>query len=206
MKKMLSILVLLLSGLSAKSILIPMDMAQNDHLKAYGVAYQAVAWGIKSEWLLNYRGGSFLFDYDDRIVQICEERGVTYEILSASDVASIYATIENSNMNVVPLEKAPKIAVYIPPYAEPWDDAVTLALEYARSGVTVNCIAPGATDTEMTRSLPEEAKQRFVRKIPMGRLAEPEEIAAVHLFLAGGAASYITGQVLFVDGGISVGF
>ena len=131
MKKMLSILVLLLSGLSAKSILIPMDMAQNDHLKAYGVAYQAVAWGIKSEWLLNYRGGSFLFDYDDRIVQICEERGVTYEILSASDVASIYATIENSNMNAVPLEKAPKIAVYIPPYAEPWDDAVTLALEYA---------------------------------------------------------------------------
>lgn len=82
----------------------------------------------------------------------------------------------------------------------------TLALEYARSGVTVNCIAPGATDTEMTQSLPEEARQRFVRKIPMGRLADPEEIAAVHLFLAGGAASYITGQVLFVDGGISVGF
>jgi len=82
----------------------------------------------------------------------------------------------------------------------------TLALEYARSGVTVNCVAPGATDTEMTQSIPEEARQRFVRKIPMGRLAEPEEIAAAHLFLAGSAAAYITGQVLFVDGGISVGF
>ncbi len=82
----------------------------------------------------------------------------------------------------------------------------TLALEYAPVGVTVNCVAPGATKTEMTRSLPSEAAERFIRKIPMGRMAEPEEIACVHLFLASEEARYVTGQVIFVDGGISVGF
>ena len=82
----------------------------------------------------------------------------------------------------------------------------TLALEYAPYGVTVNCVAPGATKTEMTRSLPSEAIERFIQKIPMGRMAEPEEIAIVHVFLASNEARYITGQVVFVDGGISVGF
>ncbi len=117
--------------LAANSILIPMDDAQNDHLRAYGVAYHAVAIGLKSEWLLNYRGGSFLIAYDDRVIKMCNEKGVTYEIVTPSEVASIYATIKDNNMNAVELEKAPKVAVYIPPYAEPWDDAVTLALEYA---------------------------------------------------------------------------
>ncbi len=82
----------------------------------------------------------------------------------------------------------------------------TLALEYAPYGVTVNCIAPGATKTEMTRSLPSDAIERFIRKIPMKRIAEPEEIAVAHLFLASKEARYMTGQVLFVDGGISIGF
>jgi len=82
----------------------------------------------------------------------------------------------------------------------------TLSLEYAPFGVTVNCVAPGATNTEMTRSMPPEAKERFIRKIPMGRMADPEEIAVMHLFFASDEARYITGQVVFVDGGISVGF
>ncbi len=82
----------------------------------------------------------------------------------------------------------------------------TLALEYARYGVTVNCVAPGATLTEMTRSLPMEAKKRFIEKIPVGRMAEPEEIAVMHLFLASEEARYVTGQVIFVDGGVSCGF
>ncbi len=82
----------------------------------------------------------------------------------------------------------------------------TLALEYAPHGVTVNCVAPGATKTEMTRSLPPEAVERFIRKIPMGRMADPEEIAAAHLFLASDEARYMTGQVVFIDGGVSVGF
>ena len=82
----------------------------------------------------------------------------------------------------------------------------TLSLEYAPYGVTVNCVAPGATRTEMTRTLPVEAIERFIRKIPMGRMAEPEEIAVVHLFLASEEARYVTGQVVFVDGGISIGF
>jgi len=82
----------------------------------------------------------------------------------------------------------------------------TLALEYARHGVTVNCVAPGATLTEMTRSLPAEAKKRFIEKIPVGRMAEPEEIAVMHLFLASEEARYVTGQIIFVDGGVSCGF
>ncbi len=112
-------------------LLIPMDSAQQDHLRAYGVAYHALELGLDTEWLLNYRGGSFLIQDDPQIREYCEIRGVTYEVISPTQVQAIYQTIENSNMNRVVLEKAPKVAVYIPPYAEPWDDAVSLALEYA---------------------------------------------------------------------------
>jgi len=82
----------------------------------------------------------------------------------------------------------------------------TLALEWARFNIAVNCIAPGATRTRMTAGIPENVMEGQLAKIPFRRLAEPEEIAAAHLFLASSEASYITGQVLFVDGGISVGF
>ena len=81
----------------------------------------------------------------------------------------------------------------------------TLALEWARFGIAVNCVAPGATKTQMTAGIPEKILQRILSKIPARRLAEPEEIAAVHLFLASNEASYITGQVVFTDGGASVG-
>jgi len=81
----------------------------------------------------------------------------------------------------------------------------TLALEWARFNITVNCVAPGATKTRMTAGIPENLMAGLLDKIPFRRLAEPEEIAAAHLFFASDDAAYITGQVLFVDGGISVG-
>ncbi|MBI4589409.1 MAG: 3-oxoacyl-ACP reductase FabG [Candidatus Rokubacteria bacterium] len=81
----------------------------------------------------------------------------------------------------------------------------TLALEYAKYGVTVNCVAPGATMTAMLAGVPEKIKEQIVAKIPLGRIASPEEIANVHCFLASDEAAFITGQVIFVDGGMSVG-
>jgi len=81
----------------------------------------------------------------------------------------------------------------------------TLSLEWSRYNINVNCVAPGATRTRMTEGIPEKIMERLLSRIPMRRLAEPEEIAAAHLFLASDEAAYITGQTLFVDGGISVG-
>jgi 3-oxoacyl-[acyl-carrier protein] reductase len=81
----------------------------------------------------------------------------------------------------------------------------TLALEFARGKIQVNCVAPGATKTPMTAGIPDEIAEKLAKKIPLRRFAEPEEIAKAHLFFASDDASYITGQVLFVDGGISVG-
>lgn len=81
----------------------------------------------------------------------------------------------------------------------------TLALEWARYGIAVNCVAPGGVNTRMTETIPEKIVENLLKGIPFGRFAEPEEIAAAHAFLASKEASYITGQVLFVDGGASVG-
>jgi 3-oxoacyl-[acyl-carrier protein] reductase len=81
----------------------------------------------------------------------------------------------------------------------------TLALEYAKYGITVNCVAPGPVMTRMLAGVPEAIREKIVAKVPVGRIARPEEIAAVHAFLASEDAAFITGQVLFVDGGMSVG-
>lgn len=126
------ILTLVLIGNSfAQFILIPMDLTQKDHLKAYGVTYWTLTQGITVEWLLNYRGGSFLIQNAEYIQQECQLRGVSYEQIGAVGVNNIYATIEDNNMEKILLEKAPKIAVYTPPNSQPWDDAVTLALTYS---------------------------------------------------------------------------
>ena len=114
-----------------QKIMIPMDQAQNDHLKAYGIAYYSLTKGINVEWLLNYRGGAFLFDENQLIISECKIRGVSFEKINTSDLVSLYSTIDQNNMDIVLLEKNPKIAIYTPPNKQPWDDAVTLALTYA---------------------------------------------------------------------------
>jgi|TARA_B100001741_G_C16548377_1_gene598042 hypothetical protein len=130
MKKYIYILVLLSLTFSQK-ILIPMDNVQSDHLKSYGVAFWTLKQGINVEWLLNYRGGSFLIDNYSIIEKECKLRGIYYEFVNASVLGGIFGEIEENNMDIVLLEKKPKIAVYAPPGSQPWDDAVTMALEYA---------------------------------------------------------------------------
>lgn len=117
-------------GLST-SLLIPMDDAQTDHLKAYGVAYRIIQNGLKAEWLLNYRGGSFLIPDGNALRRDAALNGVRVDPVTDSQVTAIRGEIEGNNMDAVPLEKAPKVAVYAPPNAAPWDDAVTMALQYA---------------------------------------------------------------------------
>lgn len=120
-------------AMQAQKTLIPMDLTQNNHLKAYGIAYLALTKEIPVDWLLNYRGGSFILDASNELETECRIRGVTFEQISGADAAQIYAEVqaEGSNTEVVRLEKAPRIAVYAPPGFRPWDDAVTLAMEYA---------------------------------------------------------------------------
>jgi len=124
------------AGFSQSKLLIPMDLQQTDHLKAYGMAYWALTKNIEVDWLLNYRGGSFLIDTNPLLANECRIRGVSFTELAGSQAAQLYAEIqqEDNNMDVVRLEKAPTIAVYVPPGFQPWDDAVTLALEYAEIG------------------------------------------------------------------------
>ena len=115
----------------AQKILIYMDKMQNDHLKAYGVVYKSVAKGVSAEWLLNYRGGSFLLDDAQSVRETANIMGVSFEAIDAARTASIYGVVKENNMDAVKIEKAPKIAIYTPPDKRPWDDAVTLALTYA---------------------------------------------------------------------------
>jgi len=119
------------SALPAQRLLIPMDLTQTDHLKAYGISYHALQKGINVEWLLNYRAGSFLMNPDDAIAKECRAKGVLYEDVSPAQEVEIRKTIEGSNIAAVVLEKAPKVGVYMPPNREPWDDAVRIALDYA---------------------------------------------------------------------------
>jgi len=108
-----------------------MDQSQADHLRAYGLTYWTLKQGLKSEWLLNYRGGSFLLPDRPDVRREAAFRGVGVQPVDAGQEASIRATIADANMESVPLEKAPRVAVYTPPNSTPWDDAVTMALGYA---------------------------------------------------------------------------
>ena len=118
-------------AVSAQQILIPMDGGQTNHLKAYGITYRALERGEQGEWLLNFRGGSFLLSDTEVLRREGALVGVTLVPLANAEVASIHAEIAGANMESVPLEKAPSIAVYTAPNTEPWDDAVTMVLEYA---------------------------------------------------------------------------
>ena len=130
MKKFFLIYLIIIKSIYTQKLLIPMDQTQNDHLKAYGIAFYSLKRNINVEWLLNYQGGSFLIDNQPSIQAECKIRGVTYIEIN-NQILDIYSEIEENNMDIVLLEKAPKIAIYSPPNKQPWDDAVTLALTYA---------------------------------------------------------------------------
>ncbi|MEQ9570413.1 MAG: hypothetical protein RLN75_09510, partial [Longimicrobiales bacterium] len=123
--------VLLAAPARAQHLLVPMDRSQTDHLKAYGLTYWVLERGEQAEWFLNYRGGAFLLPDQEPVRREALLRGVRFDALPAADVARIRGLIAEGNMEAVPLEKAPEIAVYTPPNSTPWDDAVTMALEYA---------------------------------------------------------------------------
>ncbi len=126
-------LLLLFQFTKASYLLIPMDEAQQNHLKAYGIAFYALQQEVEIDWLLNYRGGSFMLKYIKGLEDELTIRGVSYEIIPDAKSTAIVSEITNpeQNMDVVKLQKAPKIAVYSPEGKQPWDDAVTLVLSYA---------------------------------------------------------------------------
>ncbi len=124
-------IILSLNLIFSQKMLIPMDNTQSNHLKSYGLVYWILEQEINVEWLLNYKGGAFLLNAKNSINNEATIRGISYNIIDASTLNEIYATIENNNMDIVLLEKIPKIAVYSPKDKQPWDDAVTLALTYA---------------------------------------------------------------------------
>ena len=135
------VFILLLKVAMATSILIPMDGAQQNHLKAYGIAYFSLQHDVSVDWLLNYRGGSFMMDYSPTVAAECRIRGVYSEILT--DVATNQVLIQISspavNMNVVRMEKAPRIAVYSPKNDLILDetDAVITVLDFAEIPYTI---------------------------------------------------------------------
>jgi len=135
MRKIVLLGLFLLFGVRsfASYILIPMDEVQKNHLKAYGLAYWILQNGVELDWLLNYRGGSFMVKYYQRFENELIIRGISYEVISDAQSNQIVSEIAgpSSNTDLMKLEKAPKIAVYSPKSLQPWDDAVTLALTYA---------------------------------------------------------------------------
>ncbi len=136
---LLFFMLMFMGPLRSSFLLVPMDLKQTNHLKAYGITYWVIDQGIEAYWLLNYRGGSFVFPNTQAFERECKIRGVSYQVISAAEFVQIKSEIANPEVNqeVIKLEKAPKIAVYTPEFNEkgeriqPWDDAVTLALTYA---------------------------------------------------------------------------
>ena len=135
LRRLLLALALLAPALAARAnhIFIPMDDTQKECLKAYGLCYWALSKQIEIDWLLNYRGGSFACEAQPAVESELAVRGITFQTISEGQYSSILQQIAdpNANMDVMKLEKVPKIAVYTPKGKQPWDDAVTLVLAYA---------------------------------------------------------------------------
>ena len=148
---LISIFILLTHCIYAAYILIPMDNTQKNHLKAYGLTYWVLKQDVEASWLLNYRGGSFMFKYNDLFEKELKIRGVSYQVIADVQSTAILQQIADPevNMDEVKLHKAPKIAVYSPKNKLPWDDAVTLVLTYAEIPYDVIY-----DDEVMTGSLP----------------------------------------------------
>ena len=128
-KKYIYIIFILFNITFTQKLLIPMDQSQNDHLKAYGIAFFALTNKINVDWLLNYRGGSFMLDNNSIIQNECIMRGVTYIDINSAEINNIYQTIEENNMDIILLEKEPKIAVYSPPDKLPTGDSALINFE-----------------------------------------------------------------------------
>ena len=126
-------LIIGINASKAAYLLIPMDNSQSNHLKAYGIAYWTLQNEVEIDWLLNYRGGSFMVKYLQKIENELIIRGVAYTVISDAQYNQILNEISSpsSNTDVMKLEKAPRVAVYSPKSNQPWDDAVTLVLTYA---------------------------------------------------------------------------
>ena len=124
-------LIITLCFLNSNKILIPMDLNQTNHLKAYGLVFWNLQNNREVDWLLNYRGGSFIMDSYESVKSECIVRGIKYESINSNQYSEILSTISDNNMDIALLETVPKIAVYTPSGKQPWDDAVTLALTYA---------------------------------------------------------------------------
>ncbi len=135
------LIIVTITSSRANSILIPMDGAQQNHLKGYGITYFMLQQGTEVDWLLNYRGGSFLAPYSQAIQNECTVRGVSFELISSARTNMILQEIANpeANMNILRLETVPKIAVYSPKNELVNDDtdAVIIVLDYAEIPYTI---------------------------------------------------------------------
>lgn len=136
MKKIITVILLLICVIKAQANMLYIPMSadnQTDHLKAYGIAYMALASGMTVDWLLNYDGGAFAMEQTNEVERVCKLRNVSYQVMPNSQYDAIVQKIADPDFNgdVIKLEKAPKVAVYTPPNKLPWDDAVTMVLTYA---------------------------------------------------------------------------
>ncbi|MDX2189635.1 MAG: asparagine synthetase B [Bacteroidota bacterium] len=120
-------------------LFLPMNEEQTNHLKAYGFAYWVLQKEVEAYWLLNYKGGSFMFKYSQSFENELIVRGIKYQVISDAQSNSVLSEIAapDANMDAMKLEKPPKIAVYSPKTKQPWDDAVTMVLTYAEIPYTV---------------------------------------------------------------------
>ncbi len=128
------IFILISSQIFGSRLFIPMDESQKNHLKAYGISYWILKnYEIDVDWCLNYKGGAFMVPHNQKFENECVVRGVSYEVISEAEASQIYGILaqEDANMDLVKLQKAPKVAIYSPKTANPWDDAVTMVMKYA---------------------------------------------------------------------------
>lgn len=133
MKRIIILLIAFSAGISMfpQHLFIPMDRGQNDHLNAYGLVYRSLQSGYNVQWLLDYSGGAFIIKDGAPLSGEAGIKGVTHSEIDENSRISITGSLDNNGEKSVLLEKAPSIAVYSPPGKEPWDDAVTLAFDYA---------------------------------------------------------------------------
>lgn len=136
MKKLILSLFIIFSLTNARAnyVFIPMDDTQTDHLKAYGIAFKVLEMNDEVYWMLNYRGGAFMFKNRGNYEDLMLARNVSYELITDGQSTNLISELADPdvNMNPMKLEKAPKIAVYSPPGMQPWDDAVTMVLTYSQ--------------------------------------------------------------------------